>query len=177
MKNLLFLSSRILKANFHSVLLSLCILCLASCSATQYGPTVRSGGYSTLPMGDNIYRVYFGSNAHTSKEVSARFLLRRCAELTLEQGKRYFILNSQQSDHTVGRGPMNTISTWPSGTAIITIVDKLEEGKATIDALMVIEQTNGVAKGRLSTKARVNYKKRKDEWNEQAGEELSNKNQ
>lgn len=174
MKKLAFPFSRKLKSNFFPLLLGLCILSLASCSSTKYGPAVRSGGYSTLQMGNNVYRVYFGSNAHTSKEVSARFLLRRCAEVTLEQGKRYFILNSQQSDPTVGRGPMNTISTWPSGTAIITIIDEPQEGKATMDAPLVIDQTQGVAKGRLSTKARVNYKKMKDKLTEEAGLQQQN---
>ncbi len=54
--------------------------------ATSYVPDTGSGGYSETRLGDEVYEVQFRGNRYTSAAAARELLLRRCAEITLQEG-------------------------------------------------------------------------------------------
>ncbi len=71
------------------------LLFLAAC-ATGYQPRGFLGaGYSQERLADDVWLVTFDASAFTPKERVESYLLRRCAELTVEQGSAYFIVLSE----------------------------------------------------------------------------------
>ena len=64
-------------------------LFLSSC-ATPYQPMSALGGYREIQLAPNIYRVMFFGNGYTSGELAVEYALRRCAELTQQNGYLYF---------------------------------------------------------------------------------------
>lgn len=118
-------------------------------ACTAYQPLGATGGFRETQLSDNAYQVRVQGNGYTSRDRTSQYLLRRCAELTLEHGKRYFTLAGGESQNSVGAGGGMTFS-FPSGQVILTIVD-LKEGA--FDAAIVVAQTDDVANGRLSPAA------------------------
>lgn len=74
---------------------------LVSC-ATKYQPTGFKGGYKDIKLQEDVYRVTSGGNAYTSTEKVQVYALYRAAELTLENGCDYFIIQNQDNDRTYG---------------------------------------------------------------------------
>jgi hypothetical protein len=77
------------------LLWSLVILALAGCvGATPYGPASgsRDDGYSETQLGDGRWQVAVSANASTDRGTVERHLLRRAAELTLENGADRFVM-------------------------------------------------------------------------------------
>ena len=68
-------------------------LFLISC-ATTYGPASENftGGYEDQLTGKNTAIVRFKSNAYTSMTETQKFAMKRAAELTLERGFDYFLI-------------------------------------------------------------------------------------
>ena len=76
-------------AKFLTLLFTLSLL--AGC-ATGYKPSGFSGGYSEMALNQDSYIVSFNGNGFTGEGTVQSYLLRRCAELTLNKGYRYFVL-------------------------------------------------------------------------------------
>jgi hypothetical protein len=79
------------------VFLGLALL-LQSCGST-YAPTgqyggIPHGGYGETRVSVDKFLVYFSGNAYNSDAEIKRYLLYRCAELTLNQGYDYFVVLS-----------------------------------------------------------------------------------
>jgi hypothetical protein len=94
---------RLLLASRLAILFSLALL--AGC-ATPYQPMSALGGYREIQLAPDIYRVMFFGNGYTNSELAVEYSLRRCAELTEQNGYRYFgILSvedlSTQSSFTI----------------------------------------------------------------------------
>lgn len=53
------------------------------------------GGYHDMQLSDRMFRITFAGNDSTSRDRVERHLLRRCAEVTLAHGARYFSLVDQ----------------------------------------------------------------------------------
>lgn len=66
-------------------------LCLAGC-ATKYQSNGLTGGFSDRWLGDNVYRVSFNGNGHTSPVWAADMALIRSAELAIHNGYSNFIV-------------------------------------------------------------------------------------
>ncbi len=81
----------------RTVLVLLLCLGLVGC-ATGYARHGFSGGYSDMKLQDDIFRVMFSGNAFCGRGRAEDFTLLRCAELTLEQGYRYFIIIDEKSE-------------------------------------------------------------------------------
>lgn len=64
---------------------------LVGCS-TSYKPEGLTGGYADMALNQDTYQVSFRGNAYTSSDQVQTFLLRRCAELTIKNGYRYFVI-------------------------------------------------------------------------------------
>jgi hypothetical protein len=112
-----------------------------------------SGGFAETRLSPDRWRVLVVGNSLTSRGNVEQYLMRRCAELTLEQGKRYFVLDGHQA-WINARPTESGIATSPANAAVLTIVS--QRGRDAFDAVDVIEETNAAAGGRLSDKARRN---------------------
>ena len=70
-------------------------LFLAAC-ATTYQPSGFTGGYGDYQVGDQTYMVSFSANGYTSSQTAYQFFLTRAADLTLQNGYKYFYIMSSQ---------------------------------------------------------------------------------
>src|SRR5205807_329950 len=57
---------------------------LCSC-ATKYEPSGLTGGFTSLELRPDVWRVSFSGNGHTTNETAQTYWLYRCAELALEK--------------------------------------------------------------------------------------------
>jgi hypothetical protein len=75
-------------------LAALSALCLLSSCATAYQPDGITGGYSDQRLSDSSVRVSFRGNRFTSPETLDSYLLRRCADITMQNGYGYFVMTA-----------------------------------------------------------------------------------
>lgn len=74
-------------------------------SCTSYGPAGESagfsvGGYSDSRINQNTAIVTFDGNMFTARGTAERYMLYRCAQVTLANGYDYFIISSVSSSPT-----------------------------------------------------------------------------
>lgn len=76
-----------------------------STTSTPYQPLSASsrvaGGFSDTRVAEGHYLVTFAGNTLTSRETVESYLLYRAAELTLEQGYDWFVINDREVEHRV----------------------------------------------------------------------------
>lgn len=76
-------------------------------SSTPYQPISAAnriaGGYSDEQIGEDRYRISFAGNSLTSREQVESYLLFRAAELTLERGYDWFVIEDRVLEHEVER--------------------------------------------------------------------------
>lgn len=72
------------------------ILMLSSC-ATSYKPMGYGGGYKDYKVGDDMFHVSFKGNGYTGSDAVQEMFLRRCAEITRQQGFSYFAFVDQSA--------------------------------------------------------------------------------
>ena len=121
----------------HLIFVTLALM-MVGC-ATGYQSRGFSGGFEEMKLGDNLYRVSFSANGFTDSEQADQFLLRRCAEIALEEGFRYFSY-SQES------------GLW---RATVKLLASKEDDRVPFDALTVVSETDAAANGQLSAKAKA----------------------
>ena len=80
-----------------TILLIAAGLCSLWNCATPYQPRGRLGGYSSEALGNEILDVHFHGNQHTDPDQVRKYLLYRCAELTLENNFKYFVILMDES--------------------------------------------------------------------------------
>lgn len=68
----------------------LLFLLLCSC-ATHYNSAGFRGGYSELKIDTDTYEVKFAGNGYTSQRLIEKYFLFRCSEITISNGRRYFV--------------------------------------------------------------------------------------
>jgi hypothetical protein len=73
-------------------LVALSAVCLLAGCATAYQPDGIAGGYSEQRLDGNTAQVSFRGNRFNSPEMLQSYLLRRCADITLENGYNYFVV-------------------------------------------------------------------------------------
>lgn len=84
-------------------------LALAACASTgpYYQPLeaghAARGGYQETRLGEDRWEVAFIGNRLTSREQVETYLLYRAAELTMQQGHDWFVIEQQGMEHTVER--------------------------------------------------------------------------
>ncbi|EJG0889455.1 hypothetical protein HJ078_22605 [Vibrio parahaemolyticus] len=82
-------------------IIALAIVVALSGCATAYQPQGLSGGFSSTQLDNNVFAITFKGNAFTSRETANDFALLRSAEISLENGCKYFvILDGQQYSQT-----------------------------------------------------------------------------
>ena len=116
---------------------------------TTYHAAGPSGGYSDTKLGDRIYQVRFRGNGYTHNDRVSALILRRAAELTLENGFRFFTLSGQQTQtsHSMGWN-------FPDQSTIVRFLSSVNDDPAGMDAVAVIKATDAEAGDRLSPAAR-----------------------
>ena len=92
---------------------------LSGC-ATTYQSSGFSGGYSETQLDENVFKVAFRGNGYTGREKVADFTLLRSAELSLQNGYKYFVVidaNSYTSNstHTTPTTSNTTANVYGSG--------------------------------------------------------------
>ncbi len=78
------------------ILTAVIVLLVYNCS-TPYQPKGALGGYSSNQLKENNYIVSFKGNQHTTAEMVFDYLLRKCAEITIEENGKYFIVYEDSS--------------------------------------------------------------------------------
>jgi hypothetical protein len=126
---------------------------LSGC-ATGYQASGFKGGFSQTKVSEDTYRVLVTGNGYTTSERASQFLLRRCAELTLESGRRYFAMLDSDSDSRTEGTPGFTVISKPTTTALIKLLPSKDAAPTPFDAVLIIRETDAVAKGILSAAAR-----------------------
>jgi hypothetical protein len=116
--------------------------------ASGYKPESRSGGFTEMQLGDDLYEVRYQGNSFTRRSEASKLLMRRCAELTLEHGVRYFATVGPLVDSTVGEAAD------PGVHARIRLLERPSDEPDALDAVRIVEETEAVAGGKLSEKAR-----------------------
>jgi len=86
-----------MKGNTFILLLLFPVLLLSSC-ATPYQKNGFAGGYSDTKLQENIFKVDFKGNGYTTVERATDLCLLRCADVTLENGYKYFVIVGNQRD-------------------------------------------------------------------------------
>ena len=91
------------------------IVCLInfSCS-TKYQARMWKGGYESTQLGEDMYRVAFIGNGYTSSTKAQDYCLLRCAELTIQNGYKYFVIINEDnySSNSTYRTPVTTNSNY-----------------------------------------------------------------
>ena len=88
------------RSKFRAVLSLVAVgFLVATCATpTLYEPASTNGGYQETKLEENRYRVTFAGNSLTKRQTVEDYLLFRAAELTVENGKDYFIVVEQDTD-------------------------------------------------------------------------------
>ena len=81
----------------QKILLFLAIGIFLGGCATSYQKSGFSGGFSETQLSENVWKVHFRGNAKTTMERATDFCLLRSAELTLENGYKYFAIVDENS--------------------------------------------------------------------------------
>lgn len=73
------------------------MLMLFGC-ATGYHPMSLTGGFEDFKLSNDTYSVKFLGNEYTNRDLAYKYTLRRSAELTMQNGYRYFkVIDSNSS--------------------------------------------------------------------------------
>jgi hypothetical protein len=127
---------------------------LAFGCSTAYQSHGATGGYSDTKLSPRSYQIRFQGNGFTQNDRVSVFMLRHAAELTLENGFRYFLLTGQQTQTSVSHAG-GISANFPNQSSIVRFLDRLEDDPAAADAVTVIHETDTEAQGALSEKARA----------------------
>ncbi|HLR25000.1 MAG TPA: hypothetical protein VK112_03965 [Fodinibius sp.] len=140
---------------WYSVYLFFMAVIFSGCTSS-YHVSETGGGFSITKLADNTYQVHNLSNRHTSQKEISEYILRRCAQMTLEEDSRYFIISSQSQSFSESEN--NSIS---YGQVIFKILPNNNQQSIypILDAITVVKETDAIAGGRLSNKARQTYNK------------------
>jgi hypothetical protein len=83
-----------------TLVITLGTLSLFTGCATTYHPNFFSGGYSESRLGPNVALVSFNGNGFTSNLQVEKMALLRSADVTTQNGYRYFVITGSEDDST-----------------------------------------------------------------------------
>lgn len=107
-------------------LIILSAACLLGGCVTAYQPDGISGGYSDKVLAGNTVQVTFRGNRLTTPETVHAFLLRRCAEVTLQDGYHYFAVVHEEAPSEANTDSLGS----KVGTATIQMYQETPQGEA-----------------------------------------------
>ena len=137
-----------------SIALALLAALITAACATGYHSAdyALSGGYTETRLAPNQWRVLVKGNSFTSRSEAEQILMRRCAELTLETGRRWFVLDEHEAWLDRRMDEDGDVFVTPANAAIVTALR--EESERAFDAIEIVKETNELAEGRLSARAK-----------------------
>jgi hypothetical protein len=101
----------------------------------------RGPGYSEQQITDNIFKVKYRSSAYMNADLTFKYFLRRCAEITQENNKQYFKLKNE--DHKIESYKYNSTGyiayQFHIYTGLIKLSNKKEDGNEWVDADMILK--------------------------------------
>lgn len=137
-----------------TTILLLITAALATNCATGYHSTAGTGGFEETRLNETTFQVRFAANAYTESNRVSKFLLRRCAEITLEQGHRYFLVLQQDRQSRSSGGWFSHFS-FPNGQATIQVlIDDAQHPQEAYDSVTIAKDTEREAGKPLSREAR-----------------------
>lgn len=115
----------------RQILMLISIIALLGGCATTYGPIGFDGGYTDEKKFDGTIYVQFAANGFTDGGRARDFLFYRCAEITLETGNFFFVVQDENNVAVSDRGfakPMTNalIKVYPTTPTVpegVTIYD------------------------------------------------------
>ena len=107
-------------------LIVLSAACLLAGCATAYQPDGVSGGYSDKVLAGNTVQVTFRGNRMTTPDMVHSFLLRRCAEVTLQDGYHYFAVVHEEAPSEANTDSLGS----KAGSATIQMYQSVPQGEA-----------------------------------------------
>ncbi len=104
-------------------LVVLAMIFLAGCVTTYHPKDFAGFGFEEVNVDGDSYVVYFRANSLTTPDVVSKYLLYRCAELTLiEKGYDYFtVVESEDMSRVVSSGCLGGSSSYPGFSKTIKI--------------------------------------------------------
>jgi len=105
-----------LRSLFSVIILLLISVALSGCVTTEYQARGFFGdGYTEARIGEKTYKVEFRCNEITPEPTCEGYLFRRCAELTINAGFDYFLMEQHttimKEEDTNIPGHYNTVTT------------------------------------------------------------------
>lgn len=125
---------------------------LALSCAGPYHPRRLELGYDDRRLEQGQHWVRFESSSLLTEEEAHQLLLRRCAEISLEQGSRYFGVRDVSVQVRTAYGDAQGESY--RFVATLLILPKAAGEPGVEDAVQVVQDTEKLARGRLSSRAR-----------------------
>jgi hypothetical protein len=101
--------------------------CMASMPQPSRGPVSDKGQFSETQFDENIFKVSYKNNGQVPFEKAADLTLRRCAELTLEKGYKYFVIidaDSYAANSEMSADGQEYSAAEPSSTNIIVCFEE-----------------------------------------------------
>lgn len=122
-------------------LVALSAVCLLTGCATAYQPDGVTGGYSDQRLSADTEQVSFRGNRFNSPETLHSYLLRRCADVTIQNGYTYFMLVTPiESSANVGGAKVDDL--YSASTTIKMLKDdKLQSETPAYDAAAIVRST------------------------------------
>jgi len=114
---------------------------MSSCSFTRhtgYQAKTMTGGYSETQLASDVYSVRFQGNGYTMTERANDFCLLRCAELTIQNGYKYFTIISNKEGSNGALASTNAIGNtiaiagYPSDNNVIKLLKDKPETNAIV---------------------------------------------
>lgn len=118
-------------------LIALSAACLIAGCSTAYQPDGFSGGYSDKMLANNTVLVSFRVNRLTTTDTLHSYLLRRCAEVTLQDGFNYFVLVHEE-DPT--EATTDSLGSKVSSATIQMYQARAQAGAQSYDASFLLRQ-------------------------------------
>lgn len=82
---------------FHIIFIVILPFLLTAC-ATTYQPKGLSGGYSEIQLDPTTARITFEGNGYSSRSTVEAYLIYRAAEVTIERGFDWFLVNEREGE-------------------------------------------------------------------------------
>ncbi|HWM89409.1 MAG TPA: hypothetical protein VN493_01435 [Thermoanaerobaculia bacterium] len=143
-----------MRSSVRYVVAGIITIMLWGCT-TQYSyQRVELYGYEERRLADNTFHVWVEVRDNTPLNYEGQLTLRRCAELALEKGSRYFVLLTKENRQSVFREVDEASLRRVFRGNVVRFLPNNEGVLDSQDAVSVIQKTNAMVKGRISSKAR-----------------------
>ncbi len=84
---------------FNKISIVIALIVLAGCATGYKSDGIFTGGFTETRLQEDMFKINFKGNRYTNRERASDFAMLRCAELTIINGYKYFlIINEDEYD-------------------------------------------------------------------------------